>query len=180
MVLVAELLILLTGMKSIQLYSNSVPINIRHYNSEPIFYIPTREGIMSQHERLSRLVTFSSAVNRSIALLPFFSHHYPSSGNIMLCDIFILPPNINCINTTTQEIMRNKKCIVMGNKWEYDPREIGLDEHYPFSNNFDYKTVECVAGVPLSPQGSAPITAQSPIVVIFQPHYWNIFNAFKF
>lgn len=114
-------------------------------NVAPIYYISTDEGLLSHFRQLEILWNIANSVGRTLVAIPFHSDaHYSQVDTVSLCDIFDLPRNLTCSTETQEEIFKTHKCIYTG--YMHPPEYYGFDHFMEISNDFDYSTVDCVAG----------------------------------
>ena len=152
-----------------------------------MYYVPTGEGLLAQLNHAFGAWNIASHFNRSLVLLPRFSHHYGDNFTYSICDIFTLNVT-NEITCLTGELADKiyKDCRIMGNpgttiSWSTD------NNNYRFNNgnllnNVDYKTVPCVAGL-LDNHGFIKhnITWHKPYTSMlqFQPKYIELLSLAK-
>jgi len=99
---------------------------------KPLIYIPTREGLTSRYQQLERMHSNALRSNRSIVVLDNYSVHYKDLGRISLCNIFELPPTIQCSSAAVDKVVEVYRCTLpyvpklYENPNQYKPSNFGL------------------------------------------------------
>lgn len=133
--------------------------------NEPLHYLSTSDGVVSHFFQLQHLWHLTHTLGRSLTPVPFHSeNHHPDVEWINLCDIFILPPDINCFNEsivgnhsdhnkelstfpTPPLVAQSHKCVILGiYPWALDPKVYSLPHPQTFVQEFDFLNDNCVAG----------------------------------
>lgn len=146
--------VLLTENTSIAMFHNrstdgrciTSEAQVRH-----LFHLSTDEGLASHYDQLTWLwkVVKTVPINRVIIETPFESDHY-NHKPVSMCDIFILPPEIQCSCASMQHIGNIRKyCPILVSKIGKpgDPDQYGLTVNTSaVTMNIDLKKTGCIAG----------------------------------
>ena len=115
-----------------------------------LVYIPTREGLTSRFRQLERMHSNALARNRNLTIIDNHSVHYKDLGRICLCEIFVLPPTIQCSSAPIEKAVAALKCTLPpvpfpflqeSQQWLFKPSNFGLktfdnvDKHSSFTWN---------------------------------------------
>ena len=57
--------------------------------TKPIVFLSTAEGLSSHIIQIELLWGRARAVNRGVQVVDFYSHHYPDTGRVNICKLFI-------------------------------------------------------------------------------------------
>lgn len=110
------------------------------------YYISTDEGLIAHYQQLEHVWNGAESVNRNVKIIGFHAPiHFPNIHMIHMCDIFILPKNIECISETNKTIIEKNQCIYTGD-YIHQPEQYGFPSTIEKSSNFDYSQVDCIAG----------------------------------
>lgn len=141
-------------------------------NKDPLYYLSTSEGLLSHFFQLQHIWSLTHALGRSLTPIPFHSEsHHPDVEWIHLCDIFVLPSDINCFSEsigndsnyirqhkqyqvtqnmsilTPPTVVKLHDCILLGiYPWALDPKIYSLPHPQIAEQKFDFLNGDCVAG----------------------------------
>ena len=98
------------------LYNNSLikDMNIKLSTQSPIYWVPTQEGILSQLSQLQTLYNIATITSRKVIIESFQSPVHYGNEEINLCDYFLFPNIISCMNHS--DFAYTKNCVIIGNK----------------------------------------------------------------
>lgn len=167
-----------------------------------IYYISTEEGLTAHYQYLEHAWNAASSVNRGIIAVSFESGHYPGQL-VNMCDIFRLPNSIICDDTSSKHIFKKHDCLYtetakyrpsslnrtyfndsnmtsINETWAV-PMRHGWPSDLKRSTNFNYKDVECIAGVTFPNIGIYPKTKYQSMTIppYFQKRYLHLLPLIK-
>lgn len=152
--------------------------NVILTSSSPMYYLSTQEGLIAHLRYIQALSAVAKYYDRRILLVPFSSIHYPDVPDVNLCDYFHFPNHISCINDSSVSLLQQMDCVYTGySQYNSDsgiPRFIKVER----TNNFDFKTVDCLAGQILYHSGNFPrgkISVQS----LFEQGFFKIIHKYR-
>ncbi len=128
--------------------------NTTEFSTGHIFHLPTHEGLISHFNQLEKLYIAikTKKINKTIMELPFTSsQHFENGTAISLCNIFVLPKEIECSCATEEHIGQMQKfCPIIGSKksWSTHPSSYGLDANRTkVTMDIDLRKENCIAGM---------------------------------
>jgi hypothetical protein len=112
-------------------------------NSEYFYYVSSGEGVISHLAQLYAVWLTATAINRSVYMCGFHSGHYEDVKYVYMCDLFILPANIDCVSAPSTTILTIYNCTyTTGQKqceWKDGVKQVQFAD-------INFKEVECFAG----------------------------------
>jgi hypothetical protein len=118
-----------------------------------LVHLPTHEGLISHFLQLEDLwlAVINSNINKTIVSTPINSHHFHGVETVQLCDIFALPPEIQCSCASERDVAQLQiYCPMLDyhKSWSTNLALYGLNANQTkITMDVDLRKVTCVAGM---------------------------------